>query len=116
MKIFIIFICFVLVASACLVYSEDLNHFSLVQRSLKRAAEECAEAGALQLASDGKIDAEAAEKAALAMAELLAPGAGVEFSCGDYYAMVQLSYSENFFRLFSPSVKTISRSACYQWE
>ncbi len=49
MKTFLVFLAFLIVFSACLVYQSDSNNYMLLQKWLKATAEEAAAGGALMI-------------------------------------------------------------------
>lgn len=132
MKVFMVFMAFVVVFSAALVFSSDAAEYVRLQKKLKVLAEDCAEAAALC------VDKEASEAAGVLVIDLARGRTAAESLCkkavssgafgknaeisvkispyGSLGVRAELVFSgRDLFRLAFLRLDRFSRSAAYEW-
>ena len=125
MKTFIVGLALIILMAGCMCFSSDMRGYVLAQNKLKTIAEECANAGALQIDYEtGIIDAEKAEIAVRRMLEgypgIVLGNPGSVDTAGiitdETSVTVTLTYYRPFFRIPFVNLNSVTRTSCYAWE
>ena len=124
MKIYIIFVAFLLIFSMLLCYVEDMNDYVRLQVDLKALAEDCACAGALTVNKKGVIKEKTARKYAqtvISESNMFKDGSiSIEKSSvtkdGRGYSIELVYECGELFRLPFLSVTSVRRASEYAWE